>query len=146
MVGDEPLQYAKKFENVVVAVHEDRVKGIAQLKQQGVDLVLLDDAFQHRSVKPGLNILLTTYGKLYINDFLLPIGTLREGKAEAQRADIIVVTKSPKAFLPVDKKRLVEQLSPWPHQHLCFSFYDYADPIYLFKDKKFLYKNSKLSC
>ena len=69
LVGDEPLQYAKKFEDVVVAVHEDRVKGIAQLKQEGVDLVLLDDAFQHRSVKPGLSILLTTYGKLYINDF-----------------------------------------------------------------------------
>lgn len=136
LVGDEPLQYAKKFEDVIVAVHEDRVKGIAQLKQEGVDLVLLDDAFQHRSVKPGLNILLTTYSKLYINDFLLPIGTLREGKAGAQRADIIVVTKSPKAFLPVDKKRLVEQLSPWPHQHLCFSYYDYADPVYLFKGEK----------
>ena len=92
----------------------------------------MDDAFQHRWVQPGLNILLTSYNNLYIDDFLLPVGKLREGKMSALRADVIVVTKTPKALLPVDKNRLVEQIAPWPHQQLCFSYYDYSHPINVF--------------
>lgn len=136
MVGDEPLQYAQKFHDVEVAVQEDRVKGIQKLRKEGAELLILDDAFQHRWVNPGLNILLTTYSNLYIDDFLLPIGKLREGKLSALRADIVVVTKSPKALLPVDKKRLVEQIAPWPHQQLCFSYFDYSHPIHLFNGEE----------
>lgn len=136
MVGDEPLQYAQKFHDVEVAVQEDRVKGVKKLEKEGSELIVLDDAFQHRWIKPGLNILLTTYSNLYIDDFLLPIGSLREGKLSVLRADIIVVTKTPKALLPVDKKRLVEQIAPWPHQQLCFSYYDYSHPIHLFSGEE----------
>jgi tetraacyldisaccharide 4'-kinase len=79
-----------------------------------------------------LNIVLSTYNNLYINDFLLPVGRLREGKQGMLRADVIVISKTPKALLPVDKKRLVEQISPWPHQELCFSYFDYTNPKHLF--------------
>ena len=126
------MQYAQKFQDVSVAVQEDRVRGIKQLTKDGVALIVLDDAFQHRWVQPGLNILLTSYANLYIDDFLLPVGKLREGKLSALRADIIVVTKVPKALLPVDKNRLIEQIAPWPHQQLCFSYYDYSHPVHIF--------------
>tara|TARA_Y100001978_G_scaffold196815_1_gene206792 strand:- start:1187 stop:2179 length:993 start_codon:yes stop_codon:yes gene_type:complete len=132
LVGDEPLQYAQKFQDVSIAVQEDRAKGIQKLTKEGVGLIILDDAFQHRWVQPGLNILLTNYSNLYIDDFLLPVGKLREAKMSALRADVIVVTKTPKALLPVDKNRLVEQINPWPHQQLCFSYYDYSHPIHVF--------------
>ena len=135
-VGDEPLQYAQKFQDVSVAVQEDRTRGIKKLIKEGAGLIILDDAFQHRWVQPGLNILLTTYSNLYIDDFLLPVGKLREGKMGALRADVIVVTKTPKALLPVDKNRLVEQIAPWPHQQLCFSYYDYSHPIHVFNNEK----------
>lgn len=131
-VGDEPLQYAQKFQDVSIAVQEDRVRGIKKLAKEGAELIVLDDAFQHRWVNPGLNILLTNYSNLYVDDFLLPVGKLREGKTSALRADVIVVTKTPKALLPVDKNRLIEQISPWPHQKLYFSYYDYSHPIHVF--------------
>lgn len=135
-VGDEPLQFAHKFQDVSVAVQENRVLGIKKLLKNGAGLIVLDDAFQHRWVKPGLNILLTNYSKLYIDDFLLPVGRLREGKISALRADIIVITKSPRAFLPLDKNRLIEQINPWPNQKLCFSFNVYSDPINIFTKEK----------
>ena len=135
-VGDEPLQYAQKFQDLSVAVQEDRVRGIKKLIKEGVGLIVLDDAFQHRWVQPGLNILLTNYSNLYVDDFLLPVGKLREGKLSALRADIIVVTKTPKALLPVDKNRLIEQINPWPHQQLCFSYYDYSHPVHVFNKEE----------
>lgn len=135
-VGDEPLQYAQKFPDVSVAVQEDRVKGVENILKENKELIILDDAFQHRWVKPGLNIVLSTYSNLYINDFLLPVGRLREGKLGVLRADVIVVSKTPKALFPVDKKRLVEQISPWPHQELCFSYLDYSDPKSLFTSEE----------
>ena len=135
-VGDEPLQYAQKFQDVSVAVQEDRVKGIKKLIKKGLSTIVLDDAFQHRWVQAGLNILLTSYNNLYIDDFLLPVGKLREGKLSALRADIIVVTKTPKALLPVDKNRLIEQIAPWPHQQLCFSYYDYSHPVHIFSKEE----------
>ena len=135
-VGDEPLQYAQKFQDVSVAVQEDRVRGIKKLINEGVALIVLDDAFQHRWVQPGLNILLTSYNNLYIDDFLMPVGKLREGKLSALRADVIVVTKVPKALLPVDKKRLIEQIAPWPHQQLYFSYYDYSHPVHVFNKEE----------
>ena len=126
----------KSFKMYLVAGQEDRVKGIKKLIKEGVGLIVLDDAFQHRWVQPGLNILLTTYNNLYIDDFLIPVGKLREGKLSALRADVIVVTKSPKALLPVDKKRLIEQIAPWPHQQLCFSYYDYSHPVHIFNKEE----------
>jgi tetraacyldisaccharide 4'-kinase len=97
-LGDEPFQFYKKFEDVIVSVDANRRHGIKQLMalEHKPDVILLDDAFQHRKVKAGLNILLTSYDNLYCNDIVLPTGNLREPKSGAKRAGVIVVTKCPK--------------------------------------------------
>jgi len=94
-VGDEPLQYASRFDDVLVAVCESRVEGVKKILEidNKIDVILLDDAFQHRHLKPGLAILLTKSESLYVDDLLLPAGSLREYKAAANRADIIIATK-----------------------------------------------------
>lgn len=131
-VGDEPLQIKRKFPNVLVAVSENRQKGIKKLLVHKCQVVILDDGYQHRWVKPGLSILLTTYDNLFINDYLLPYGSLRESRKRADRADIIVVTKSPKPLLPLDEYRLKEQIAPSLNQKLCFSYIDYKAPQMMF--------------
>ncbi|MCL4153106.1 UNVERIFIED_CONTAM: hypothetical protein GTU68_053341, partial [Idotea baltica] len=95
--GDEPLQFKRKFPETAVAVCESRNIGIPMMLQGKKDIqtILLDDAFQHRSVVPGLNILLTTYDEPYTRDYLLPSGRLREFRSSAKRADVIIVTKCP---------------------------------------------------
>lgn len=143
-VGDEPLQYAQKFPTVKIAVQEDRVLGVQTLLEEPLEVVVLDDAYQHRWISPGLNILLTTYSNLYINDNLLPLGSLREYRSEAKRANIIVVTKSPKALLPLDKHRLEEQIAPSSHQTLCFSYLDYATPKSLFSNREVLLEEQEI--
>lgn len=93
-VGDEPLQFCKKFSDVFVAVDENRVSGIQQiLHQSKTDIVLLDDAFQHRKVKGSFYLLLTKFDDLFLDDFLLPTGNLRESRRGAERANAIIVTK-----------------------------------------------------
>lgn len=136
-IGDEPMQYAKKFENLIVAVHENRRKGIELLKIKYPNLksVILDDAFQHRQVKPGLNILVTDYFQPYIKDYLLPYGFLREQISGARRADIIVVTKTPKIFSPIVRKQMLEELNPLSHQKVCFAYIKYASPVNLFDNE-----------
>ena len=111
-VGDEPLQYFKKFQNITVAVDTDRVNGIQQL-QQGVNpaIILLDDAYQHRNVKAGFSILLTKYKDLFVNDFLLPTGNLRESKKGAKRTDIILVTKCPENLTTTAQLSIKNKLS-----------------------------------
>ena len=143
-VGDEPLQIKRKFPNTTVAVSENRNKGIHHLMSRQCQLILMDDGFQHRWVKPGLNILLTTYDNLFINDYLLPFGSLREGRKRADRADIIVVTKSPYPLLPLDEYRLKEQIAPRLHQKLCFSYINYMKPKLLFEDNTIDITNKKV--
>lgn len=127
-VGDEPVQYQSKFENLIVAVDEKRTRGIETLlhKFHNIEVILLDDAFQHRFVKPGLSILLTDYHKLYTNDFVFPTGTLREFKYAAQRADIIVVTKTPAVFSPILKQLLLDEIQPKEHQQVYLSYIKYG--------------------
>jgi tetraacyldisaccharide 4'-kinase len=134
-IGDEPMQVLKKFEKIKVAVDEKRQRGIFNLlkKFPDLDVVLLDDAFQHRYVKPGISILMTDYGLLYPDDYVLPSGTLREFKSGASRADIIVVTKTPKIFSPITRRRILEDLRPAPHQRVYFSFIKYDDPRPVFE-------------
>ncbi|MBL6663619.1 MAG: tetraacyldisaccharide 4'-kinase [Flavobacteriales bacterium] len=134
-VGDESLQIARKFPELNVAVSESRNKGIQEIIHNECDLILLDDAYQHRWVKPGLNILLTTYDNLFINDNLLPYGKLRESKKNFRRADIIVVTKTPYPLLPLDEYRLKEQISPFFNQKLCYSYLEYQEPVSLYTKK-----------
>jgi tetraacyldisaccharide 4'-kinase len=128
-IGDEPLQFKRKFNNLRIAVDAKRVNGIKQLKKNypSLQCILLDDAFQHRSVNPGLSILLTDYSKLYVNDFVMPTGSLREFKSGALRADIIVITKCPVILLPIERKRLISEINPMPHQRVYFSYIKYGD-------------------
>lgn len=130
-IGDEPLQFKKKFSGLRVAVDGNRVRGINNLLKEfpSLQTILLDDAFQHRAVKPGLNILLTDFGKLYKKDNVVPTGSLREFKSGAQRADIIIVTKCPEILLPIERKRLLTEINPLPHQHVYFSYIKYGDFI-----------------
>ncbi len=146
ILGDEPFQFYKKFSNIQVAVDADRKNGIEQLLSQSIkpDVILLDDAFQHRKVKAGFYILLTSYGDLYSDDFLLPTGNLRESRSGAQRANIIIVTKCPINLTLEEQFRIKRFLlcrtrgqSPnWrsndkgKNQELYFSYIDYDDFVY----------------
>ncbi len=133
-VGDEPLQFKIKFPEIEVAVDTDRVNGVKKLLQLTTppDIILLDDAFQHRKINPGISILLTDYNAIYTGDLLLPAGNLREMKSGAKRADIIVVTKVPQPFSPMEKRVMVERVSPLKHQSIFFSFINYGNftPLY----------------
>ncbi len=137
-VGDEPLQFIKKFDNIKVAVDEKRIRGIELLleKHPETDVILLDDAFQHRYVKPGLSILLTDYHKLYTEDHVLPSGTLREFKTGAGRADLIIVTKTPKIFSPITRRRIIDDIKPLKHQTVLFSFLKYGELVPVFDTLK----------
>ena len=126
-IGDEPLQYFSKFPDILVGVDENRIEGVEKLlmEKKHANLILLDDAFQHRRIKAGYNILLTEYQHLYCEDYLFPVGTLRDVRSAAQRADIIVVSKSPKNLHEADKKRKIKQLNPAKHQKVFFSYLEY---------------------
>lgn len=133
-IGDEPLQFKKKFPDTIISVDENRKNGIQKLLARFPELkvILLDDAFQHRKVKPGLNILLSDYGKMYYDDYLLPVGTLREWRMGKKRADAIVVTKCPHNLTPVEKRIILKKISPDPHQRIFFSNIKYGDPVAVF--------------
>ena len=131
IVGDEPLQLSNKFRDIVVAVDSNRQNGLNLLKKikPTIEVVLLDDAFQHRSVTAGLNILLTAFDQLYCNDCVLPTGNLREPKSGAKRAHAIVVTKSPQSLSKDSKSRIINKLNTLPNQEVFFSSIRYADEI-----------------
>jgi tetraacyldisaccharide 4'-kinase len=131
VIGDEPRQYINKFPDVVVAVDEKRNRGIRNILSQKPEtqVILLDDAFQHRYVKPGRSILLTDYHHLYTDDYLLPTGLLRERAKGAKRADFIIISKTPKIFSPITRRQIVKTLRPRPHQKLFYSYISYNDPV-----------------
>ena len=128
IIGDEPLQYFRKFPDVQVGVDEDRIEGVEQLifGKKTPEVILLDDAFQHRRIKAGLNILLTDYQHLYCDDFLFPTGTLRDIRSAAHRANLIVVSKSPKELDESEKRQIINKLKPKKHQKVFFSTLEYA--------------------
>jgi tetraacyldisaccharide 4'-kinase len=129
MIGDEPRQMKQKYPEMTVAVDRRRVHGIKMLNQlpQLPDVILLDDAFQHRYVKPGKSILLTDYNKLITEDFLLPAGRLREPASGRKRADIILVTKSPRHVKPIEMRNIAKSLITGFHQHLFFTTISYGE-------------------
>jgi tetraacyldisaccharide 4'-kinase len=129
MVGDEPMQYHTKFPDITVSVGEDRVAAIENLLKLSPkpEVILLDDAYQHRAVKPGLNILLLEHDTLVKKNHLLPSGTLREWKRGMKRADVIIVSKCPEILVPIERKRLAEQIQLMPHQKLFFSYFRYGE-------------------
>lgn len=131
-VGDEPLQLFKKFrKKITVAVDTNRANGIKQLlkTKHPPELVLLDDAFQHRKVKATLYILLTKYKDLYVNDFILPTGNLRESKKQAKRANIIVVTKCPGNISKKEQKAIIKKINPKKYQQVFFSSILYNEEL-----------------
>lgn len=145
-LGDEPFQIHSKFPGIVVAVDADRRNGIRILHDKvQPDLILFDDAFQHRKVKYGLSILLTAYDNLYVNDWYLPTGNLRDSKREAKRADLIIVTKCPSDLNDSERERIAQKLNPEPYQQVLFSCLAYDSqfkgdtnsvPLDYFRDKK----------
>ena len=133
-IGDEPYQMFCKFPDITVAVDKKRVRGIEQLTadDQQLDVILLDDAFQHRYVKPGINILLVDYHRLIIYDKLLPAGRLREPQTGKNRADIVIVTKCPKELKPMEFRVITKAMNLYPYQHLFFTTLDYGVPYPVF--------------
>ena len=128
--GDESRQYKLKFPEVTVAVAENRNKGMQLLLRLNPPptAVLLDDVFQHRAIKPGLNILLTDYHKLYPDDYLLPAGNLRDTQYAAKRADVIVVTKTPKVLSPYVKDEIIRAIKPGLTQKVFLSYLEFSTP------------------
>jgi tetraacyldisaccharide 4'-kinase len=132
VLGDEPFQFFTKFNNIQVAVDANRKNGIKQLLSQTnkPELILLDDAYQHRKVKAGFYILLTSYGELYCDDFLLPTGNLRESRSGARRANTIVVTKCPSNLSVSEQNSIKNRLKITKTQELYFTSIEYDEFVY----------------
>lgn len=133
-IGDEAYQYHIKYPKAIIAVSESRSVGIPLLlmRNSACQVILLDDSYQHRSVKPGLNMLLTEYQRPFFKDYLLPVGRLREWRSAYKRADIILVTKCPKNLTKVDASEFINGFSLLPYQKIFFSYYQYRLPYHLF--------------
>lgn len=130
LLGDEPYQYFKKFPQIQVAVDANRRNGIKQLLalQEKPEVILLDDAYQHRKVKAGFYILLTTYHDLFCDDLLLPTGNLRESRSGAKRADMIIVTKCPKDITEIAQEKIKQHIGV--DKPIYFSYVDYDSMVY----------------
>ena len=140
-IGDEPMQLHKKFPDVTVAVAEERVVGIPQLlyEKPETKVIILDDAFQHREVRAGLNILLTEYEDLYTRDFPLPAGNLRDIKSSRKRAHIIIVTKCKPQLNEEERQSIIKELNPSSFQKVFFTKIEYSSSYHLFtKETRFI--------
>ncbi len=137
-IGDEPFQIKRKFPKAIVAVDKKRVHGINTLLENDADIdaILLDDAFQHRYVKPGVNILLVDYHRLVIYDKLLPAGRLREPMKGKDRADIVIITKCPKGLKPMEFRVITKAMELYPYQKLYFTSFEYDDLCGVFNGKR----------
>lgn len=133
-VGDEPLQIKQKYPSTPVFVNANRIEGISQISKAypDVNIILLDDAFQHRKVAAGLNILLIDYNRPIWEDSMLPIGNLRDSYDQINRANIVIITKCPSSITPMDKRILTKKLQLYPYQTLLFSHIEYDLPKPLF--------------
>lgn len=133
-VGDEPLQFKRKFRDVFVTVAENRAFAIPKLMMNAPDtqVVLMDDGFQHRALTPNYSVLLSSYNNLFTEDFLLPSGLLREWRSGYKRANSIIVTKTPDDLTREQADKIIEQINPLPNQKVYFSYYKYGTPYYFF--------------
>ena len=149
IIGDESMQYYKKFKNIIVSVDSNRVRGINKLIKLNskLEIVLLDDAYQHRRVKPGMSILLTKFNDLYSDDNIFPLGNLRESKRNANRADIIIVTKCNSDINEDQKKQVIQKLNISDNQKIYFSSIKYSKMVYDKESSKPLseFKNIKFT-
>ncbi len=133
-IGDEPCQIKRKFPEITVAVDANRKRGIQKLIEQGIQSVILDDAFQHRYVKPGLSILLVDFNRNINEDHLLPCGRLREHVSAKDRADIMIISKTPPNIKPIDRRLIHKNLYPRPYQTVYFTGLKYGNIKAVFKE------------
>lgn len=128
-IGDEPLFYKTRHNRIMVAVDTSRARGVKKLaaQQPSPNIVLLDDAFQHRAIKCGLNIVVSEFQNLYFNDYLLPAGRLRESVSGIKRADIIIISKTPEKTTAVEIRNVLKDVKPLPHQQVFFSYLKYGE-------------------
>lgn len=132
-IGDEPMQFHRKFPDVPIAVGEERIVAIPQLlhDRPETEVIILDDAFQHRAIKAGLNILLTDYNNLFTRDFYLPTGDLRDSRNSYKRAEIIVVTKCPPGIAQEERDAIIKEIEPLQHQQVFFASISYGKPYHI---------------
>ena len=137
-IGDEPMQFHQKFPELTVSVGEERLVAIPQLLHQrpGTEVIILDDAFQHRPVKAGYNIVLTEYKNLYTRDFMLPAGDLRDVRSSIKRADCIVVTKCKSDLSEAERAAIIREIAPTEKQTIYFTEIIYDRPYHLFTKEK----------
>jgi tetraacyldisaccharide 4'-kinase len=142
-IGDEPMQFHLKFPEVPVAVGEQRLVAIPQLlhDKPATEVIILDDAFQHRSVIAGLNILLTDYNNLFTRDFYLPTGDLRDLKSSYKRGEIIIVTKCKPDLSVEEKQKLFKEIKPQPHQQLFFTAIEYGKIYHIINHQPFTWNS-----
>jgi len=133
-IGDEPMQFHQKFPDVTIAVGEERIVAIPQLlhDRPETEVIILDDAFQHRQVRAGLNIILTDYSNLYTRDLILPAGDLRDVRSSSKRADIIIVTKCNPELNETEKQKIISEINPAQSQTVYFTAIVYDKPYHLF--------------
>jgi tetraacyldisaccharide 4'-kinase len=145
-IGDEPLFYKTKHPDLHVAVEANRVKGVNKLSEMdpAPGVVLLDDAFQHRGIKCGLNIVVSEYENVFYRDHLMPVGRLREGVSGMNRADIIVISKTPEKTTAVDIRNVVKDVKPQPHQHVFFSYLKYGELYSISNSKETIHTLNEL--
>lgn len=129
-VGDEPLQFKRKYQSITVAVCEDRVEGVKRLKDDH-DLIILDDAYQHRALRPGFSILLVEYKSLFQPKILLPAGNFRDTYSQRKRANLIVISKSPQNLSEKERQKALKQLNANLGQNVLFSYLKYGQPYLL---------------
>ena len=147
IVGDEPFLIKSNHSEVPVFACEDRVEGAKKIiSENNTNLILLDDAFQHRKISRNLDIVLTDYNNLFYKDYLLPYGNLRESRNNINRADVIIVTKCPLDFNKADAIKIKNQINPKKTQSLFFSQIKYSEKLFGFKELSFKsIRNSKLT-
>jgi tetraacyldisaccharide 4'-kinase len=143
-IGDEPMQFHLKFPEITMAVGEERMVAIPQLLHDRPDTkaIILDDAFQHRSVTAGLNILLTDYNNLFTRDWFLPTGDLRDEKRSYKRSQFIVVTKCKKDLSEIEKQQIIREIRPLQNQEIFFSFIEYGHPYHITRKDLFRITNN----
>ncbi len=137
-IGDEPMQFHIKYPNVSVAVGERRIEAIPQLIQDvpNLEAIILDDAFQHREISAGLNILLTDFSNLYCDDIFFPTGDLRDERRSAKRANIIVITKCPTNLSLEERDAIIDKIYPEQHQSIFFTSIAYDTPYHIYNPNK----------
>ncbi len=134
-IGDEPMQIFRKLPDVLVTVDRNRVNGVNRILEESPDteVIILDDAFQHRRITPGFSILLTDFDRLIVRDHMMPYGNLRESFGNMRRADIIIISKSPENISPIQRRIIVKEIDKSPYQNLYFTTMVYKNPLPVFE-------------